>query len=83
MYDVRVKAFLDRSIEVDWPYLWMEATYMKVRRADRIVLVAVIIAVGVDSDGRREALSMATAITKPRSSEPTSCAALPAAVCAA
>lgn len=28
MYDVRVKALLDRSIEVDWPYLWMEGAYM-------------------------------------------------------
>jgi transposase-like protein len=57
--DVRVKAFLDRPIEGDWPYLWMDATYIKVRRAGRIVSVAVIIAVGVNSDGRREVLGMA------------------------
>ena len=53
------KAFLDRPIEGDWPYLWMDATYIKVRRAGRIVSVAVIIAVGVNSDGRREVLGMA------------------------
>ena len=56
--DERVKAFLDRPIEGDWPYLWMDATYIKVRRAGRIVSVAVIIAVGVNSDGRREVLGM-------------------------
>jgi putative transposase len=56
--DGRVKAFLDRPIEGDWPYIWMDATYIKVRRAGRIVSVAVIIAVGVNSDGRREVLGM-------------------------
>ena len=44
--DQRVKAFLDRPIEGDWPYLWIDATYVKVRQAGRIVSVAVIIAVG-------------------------------------
>ena len=56
--DERVTAFLERPIEGDWPYLWMDATYIKVRRAGRIVSVAVIIAVGVNSDGRREVLGM-------------------------
>ena len=57
--DGRVKAFLDRPIEGDWPYLWIDATYIKVRQAGRIVSVAVTIAVGVNSDGRREVLGMA------------------------
>lgn len=57
--DVRVKAFLDRPIEGDWPYLWIDATYLKVRQNGRIVSVAVTIAVGVNSDGRREVLGMA------------------------
>lgn len=57
--DVRVKAFLDRPIEGDWPYVWVDATYLKVRQAGRIVSVAVTIAVGVNSDGRREVLGMA------------------------
>ncbi len=56
--DERVKAFLNRPIEGDWPYLWIDATYIKVRQAGRIVSVAVIIAVGVNSDGRREVLGM-------------------------
>lgn len=54
----RVHAFLDRPIEGDWPYLWIDATYVKVRQNGRIVSVAVIIAVGVNSDGRREVLGM-------------------------
>ena len=53
-----MKAFLDRPIEGDWPYLWIDATYVKVRQNGRIVSVAVIVAVGVNSDGRREVLGM-------------------------
>ena len=53
-----MKAFLDRPIEGDWPYLWIDATYVKVRQDGRIVSVAVIVAVGVNSDGRREVLGM-------------------------
>src|SRR5213596_239912 len=56
--DERVRAFLDRPIEGDWPYLWIDATYVKVRQSGRIVSVAVIVAVGVNSDGRREVLGM-------------------------
>ena len=57
--DERVGAFLSRPIEGDWPYIWIDATYVKVRRNGRIVSVAVIIAVGVNTDGRREVLGMA------------------------
>jgi transposase-like protein len=57
--DERVKAFLTRPIEGDWPYIWIDATYLKVRQAGRIVSVAVTIAVGVNGDGRREVLGMA------------------------
>jgi transposase-like protein len=57
--DQRVQAFLTRPIEGDWPYLWIDATYVKVREAGRIVSVAVIIAVAVNTDGRREVLGLA------------------------
>ncbi len=57
--DERVRDFLGRPIEDDWPYLWLDATYVKVREASRIVPVAVTIAVGVNADGRREVLGMA------------------------
>lgn len=56
--DEKVKAFLSRPIEGDWPYLWIDATYVKVRESGRIVSVAVIVAVGVNGDGRREVLGM-------------------------
>jgi putative transposase len=56
--DERVHAFLDRPIEGDWPYLWIDATYVKVREAGRIVSVAVIIAIAVNTDGVREVLGM-------------------------
>jgi len=89
--DVRVKAFLERPIEGDWPYVWIDATYLKVRQNGRIVSVAVTIAVGVNSDGRREVLGMPvpssskgrSARRRPRPSGQTSCAASRAAACAA
>ena len=56
--DEKVKAFLHRPIEGDWPYLWIDATYVKVRQNGRIVSVAVIVAVGVNGDGRREILGL-------------------------
>ena len=56
--DERVQTFLQRPIEGDWPYLWIDATYLKVRQAGRIVSVAAIIAVGANTDGRREVLGM-------------------------
>lgn len=56
--DERVHAFLERPIEGDWPYLWIDATYVKTREAGRIVSVAVIVAVGVNTDGQRQVLGM-------------------------
>jgi transposase-like protein len=58
--DERVDAFLTRPIEGDWPYVWLDATYVKVRRDHRIVSLAVIVAVGVNADGRREVLGVTT-----------------------
>src|SRR5579862_5868402 len=56
--DDKVKAFLTRPLEGDWRYLWIDATYVKVRQNGRIVPVAVIVAVGVNGDSRREVLGM-------------------------
>ena len=56
--DDKVQAFLNRPLEGDWPYVWLDATYVKVRQAGRIVSVAVTIAVGVNADGRREILGL-------------------------
>ena len=56
--DERVQTFLNRPIEGDWPYLWIDATYLKVREAGRIVSVAAILAVGANTNGRREVLGL-------------------------
>jgi transposase-like protein len=57
--DVRVKAFLERPIEGDWPFVWLDATYLKARQHGRIVSVAAIVAVGANTEGRREILGLA------------------------
>ena len=57
--DERVQAFLERPLEGDWPYLWIDATYVKVRQYARVISVAVIMAIGVNADGRREVLGLA------------------------
>src|SRR6476660_824637 len=56
--DERVNAFLERPIEGEWPYLWLDATYLKVREGGRIVSVAAIIAVAVSTDGPREIVGL-------------------------
>jgi len=56
--DGRVKTFLERPLEGDWPYVWIDATYVKARQNGSAVSVAVIVAVGVNADGRREVLGM-------------------------
>ena len=56
--DERVNAFLDRPLTGDWPYLWLDATYLKQREGGRIVSVAAIIAVAVNTDGKREVVGL-------------------------
>ena len=56
--DERVGAFLDRPLEGEWPYLWLDATYLRVRQGGRIVSVAAIVAVAVDTEGRREVVGL-------------------------
>src|ERR687886_456348 len=56
--DERVNAFLERPLEGEWPYLWLDATYLKVREGGRIVSVAAIIAVAVSTEGRREIVGL-------------------------
>jgi putative transposase len=56
--DERVRDFLDRPLAGDWPYLWLDATYLKVRQGGRIVSVAAIVAVAANTDGRREIIGL-------------------------
>ena len=57
--DERVRDFLERPLAGEWPYLRLDATDLKVRQGGRIVSVAAIIAVAVDTDGRREIIGLA------------------------
>jgi putative transposase len=81
--DARVKAFLDRPLEGDWPYVWVDATYVKVRRNHRIVSVAVIMAVGVNADGRARRSASTSAPRRSSLSGPSFCASCAGAACAA
>jgi transposase-like protein len=56
--DDKVATFLNRPLEGEWPYIWLDATYLKQRQDGRIVSVAVVVATGVNTDGRREVLGM-------------------------
>ena len=53
-----MQAFLERPLDGEWPYLWLDASYLKVREGGRIVSVAAIIAVAVNTDGRREIVGL-------------------------
>jgi putative transposase len=55
-----VNAFLNRPIEGEWRYLWIDATYLKEREGGQIVSTAVIVAVGVNTLGKREVLGVAS-----------------------
>ena len=57
--DERVNAFLARPLEGAWPYLWLDATYIKVRDGGRIVSCAATVAVAVNEDGERAVLGVA------------------------
>ena len=81
--DEKVQTFLNRPLEGGWPYVWLDATYVKVRQGGRIVSVAVTIAIGVNDDGRREVLGMAVGCSEPKRSGRSSFARWPVAVCAA
>ncbi|MFK7957812.1 MAG: IS256 family transposase [Lysobacterales bacterium] len=56
--DERVQAFLTRPLEGDWPFVWLDATYIKSREGGRVVSRACIVAVGANGDGRREVLGL-------------------------
>ncbi len=62
--DDKIWSFLERPLEGDWPYLWLDDTYVKVREAGRIGSVAVIVAVAVNDQGRREVLGMAIGVSE-------------------
>src|SRR5207247_1500995 len=58
--DEEVKTFLHRPIEAECTYLWLDATFHKVREQGRVVSVATVVAVGVTETGERTLLGAAT-----------------------
>jgi len=56
--DERVNAFLDRPLEGPYKHVWLDATYLKVRENHRVPSKAVVIAIGLNKDGKREVLGM-------------------------
>jgi transposase-like protein len=54
-----VEQFRQRPLQGAYPYLWLDALYMKVRQNHRIVNQAVVIAIGVRETGEREVIGFA------------------------
>jgi putative transposase len=56
--DAEVARFRTRPLVGTYPYVWLDATYLKVRQDGRVVSMAVVIAIGVNDQGRREVLGL-------------------------
>jgi transposase-like protein len=56
--DAEVERFHTRPLTGPYPYVWLDATYLKVRQDGRVVSMAVVIAIGVTAEGRREVLGL-------------------------
>ena len=56
--DEVVEGFRSRPLTAEYPYLWLDATYLKVRENGRVVSMAVVIAIGVTDTGEREVLGL-------------------------
>lgn len=54
--DARVQAFRQRPLEGQYPYVWLDAQYLKVREGDRVLSMALVVATGVNLAGDREVL---------------------------
>src|SRR6266545_4166114 len=56
--DAEVARFRTRALGGPYPYLWLDATFVKAREGGRVVSMAVVIAVGVNASGQREVLGL-------------------------
>jgi transposase-like protein len=56
--DAEVERFCTRPLEGLYPYVWLDATFVKVRREGRVVSMAIVIAIGVRTSGDREVLGL-------------------------
>ena len=76
--DDKVKTFFGRPIESDWLYLWIDATYVKVRQAGRIVSVAVMLRSASTAMAAARFWASLSAHPRPRRFGPRFCASSPA-----
>ena len=56
--DEEVERFRGRPLAGPYPYVWPDATYLKVRQDGRVASMAAVIAIGVNGDGQREVLGL-------------------------
>jgi putative transposase len=56
--DAEVERFRTRPLTAAYPYLWLDATFVKVRQEGRVVSQAVVVAVGVSAEGTRDVLGV-------------------------
>jgi len=57
--DGRVRDFLQRPLEGPYPYLWLDATFPKVREDGKVQSTALVTAMAVNAEGHREILGIA------------------------
>jgi transposase-like protein len=56
--DAEVERFRNRRLEATYPYVWLDATFVKVRHDGRVVSQAVVVAIGVRDTGERDVLGV-------------------------
>ncbi len=56
--DEQIERFRARRLDGPYPYVWLDATFVKVRADDRVVSQAIVIAIGVRASGEREVLGL-------------------------
>jgi len=56
--DVEVERFRNRSLDGPYPYIYLDATFVKTHEQERVVSQAVVIAIGVRASGEREVLGL-------------------------
>jgi putative transposase len=66
--DAEVEAFRTRAITGEHPYVWIDATYHKVRQDGRVIAMATVVAIGVTADGERQVLASTPARQRTRPS---------------
>jgi len=65
--DPVVEAFRTRRLTTEYPYVWLDATYHKVRIDGRVVSQATVVAIGVTVDGERQILGVDVGASEDRS----------------